>query len=673
MDSIDSNIDYKKRMTDDISLSPNSSSSTHTLPTSVSLSPTSSTSLSAMLVITYSKEFAVECYNIITSKEYTLTQKIITIIRLLNNIMNMEQFFYLDLIITLFLSLYSFFITRNVANNSQYIVQSKPAVEYDYNIYPSMPSGIQFYFYGNLIVNSYFLFYFSYCRFLNGKDIITLRRSIQLLSHCFQISSIGLLILCKERNNHIADLELVGSDRPYDTNYIQVYGQVTFVCTANILTTYSFRVLWHSIILIKTLIDEYLSNFVISRGTLIDLLMILIIPIGSFFSYLSNYHAKDCMRDMMRKLSVTYELNNISRLTEYYDQLTDSCHSKAVNVMIFCMFFVCFFSLQWFMVIWLTCIVTIYALMIEYFLCGKNKYGNTITALLIILLSIGIGIRGLLFTKRVKFYYYNIPSFEISVVLLYCALVFAALVFAVLLVLFTYQNRSHVALSSIPFMIAKSLSLGVYIFIYCPLHPLVSYICGIKSGSTSSESGSKEASEIKDIDDNMSINRIEENHHDHEMSATNNKSYLVLTITKVLVLTLLSPVVDYYFENVEVDLKILYSTTWSTSIPNAYTKFTISHHGSYYNVMVWIIVNYIISQIIAIHIVLRILHHDLEDLESPTYAQTLSPSFSPTSAVSPTLVPTYSPTTSISTDIIEHISRSKIALWCLLGNIHTSI
>lgn len=114
-----------------------------------------------------------------------------------------------------------------------------------------------------------------------------------------------------------------------------VYGEVTFVCTANILTTYSFRVLWHSLILSKTLIDEYISSFIISRGTLIDLLMILIIPVGSAFSYLSNYHAKDFMEDMTRKLSVTYEMNNISRITKYYDQLPDSNHSKAVNILIY--------------------------------------------------------------------------------------------------------------------------------------------------------------------------------------------------------------------------------------------------------------------------------------------------------------------------------------------------
>lgn len=181
----DSNIDYvdyTKRTTDDMSLSPMSSSS---LPTPISLSPISSTSLSAMLVITYSREFTLECYNILKSKEYTIIQKI-TVIRLLNNMMNMEIFFYLDLILTLFLSIYSLLITRNIANNPQFIYQQ--VATDDNSAYPNMPHAIRFYFYGNLIVNSYFLWNFSYCRFLNGKDIITLRRSIQLLSHCFQLS-----------------------------------------------------------------------------------------------------------------------------------------------------------------------------------------------------------------------------------------------------------------------------------------------------------------------------------------------------------------------------------------------------------------------------------------------------------------------------------------------------
>jgi hypothetical protein len=187
-----------------------------------------------MLVITYSKEFTVECYHILLSTEYTMTQKVVTIMRLLNNLMNMEQFFYLDLILTLFLSIYAFVITRDVANNLQYIIQPQVQAEYPT---PYMPHGIQFYFYGNLIANSYFLWYFSYCRFLNGKDVITLRRSIQLLSHFFQLSSIGLLIQCNERNNHISDIEIVGYNCIENSGCIPVYGEVTFICTSNILTT----------------------------------------------------------------------------------------------------------------------------------------------------------------------------------------------------------------------------------------------------------------------------------------------------------------------------------------------------------------------------------------------------------------------------------------------------
>ena len=199
-----------------------------------------------MLVITYSKEFTVECYHILLSTEYTMTQKVVTIMRLLNNLMNMEQFFYLDLILTLFLSIYAFVITRDVANNSQQFQYETGITAQLYSStlnYPYMPHGIQFYFYGNLIVNSYFLWYFSYCRFLNGKDVITLRRSIQLLSHCFQLSSVGLLILCKERNNHISDPELIGYNSCIETNgyvynyCIPVYGEVTFICTSNILAS----------------------------------------------------------------------------------------------------------------------------------------------------------------------------------------------------------------------------------------------------------------------------------------------------------------------------------------------------------------------------------------------------------------------------------------------------
>ena len=636
-------IDYNtNRISDDVSLSPISSS---TLPSSMSSlptplpSPTSSISLSAMVVITYSKEFTIECYHILMSKDYTITQKILTIIRLLNNMMNMEQFFYLDLIITLFLSLYSYFISSDVASNTQqYHYQTNVTAETYSPLYkyPYMPHGIRFYFVGNLVVNAYFLWYFSYCRFLNGKDVITLRRSIQLLIHCFQFSSIGLLILCKERNYYISDSEVVGFNNCKNINDINdiscdpVYGEVTFICTANILTTYSFRVIWHTTILAKTLIDEYLSSFVISRGTVIDLLMVLFIPVGSLFSYLSNYHAKDLMLDMMRKLSVTYEMNNISRSTKYYERMADSYHSKAINVLLSLTIPISLVEI-WnlnglrpeldvptvyvlFIGITSVSIYSTYFLMVEYFLCGKNKYGTMTTVLagnLVVLV-----VYDCLLNDNHDLLY---PT------------VYKTLVYLVLLVVVVYQNRSHVSLYSTPVIVAKTLFLIFYTLIYCPLQPFISYIFSFKYGThCEGNSIDKNTSEIK----GNTVTRIDENESDTGTSA-------YIKIIKVPVLTLLSPIVDYHWENVKSDLKISFPTYTGLATLG---KFTVSHHGLHYNVMIWVIVSLIITTMVTVNE--RKVLYQSEYLVSPSNSQ------SPLS------------------EFFEVYNRLNSGNWCILGKLY---
>ena len=660
---VTSNVEYTNRISDDTSLS--------SLP---------SKALSAILVITYSKEvllssllssftiiiiiiityqFTIQCYDIIISKENTIIQKLIAMIRLLNNLMNMEQFFYLDLIITLFLSLYSFFITRDVANNSQFQYQNINTInaQYYYDNYPYMPPGISFYFYGNLIVNSYFLWYFSYCRFLNGKDVITLRRSIQFLSHCFQLSSVGLLVLCKERHNYIRDWEPVGYNCPVDYNNENgcevLYGSVTFICSANILATYTFRVLWHTTILIKTVLDECLSSFIISRGTIIDLLMIFFIPIGSTFSYITNYHAHGFMKDMMKLLSVTYEMNDISRNTKYYNQLTDSYHSKSINILIF------FTTIQWVVYsilvfttlssfLSLSCVL----LMIEYFLCGKNKYGTMVTVFII---NIAIAI-----SLYYHNYNYNITDPYYSIQLIGVEnkkfLFYFLAIFVLLLVLVVCQNRSHASLYSMPLIVVKSLFLFLYVLVYCPLQPMFSFICSYSRTSNSAEESITSDTTLdinpivkeSDVKDKTEIDTssVTDNGRSNHLKDTARNNAIV--IAKVPVLIFFSPFVDYYWENVEAELQISYPR-YVASIIARYSKFTVSHHQSHYNTIIWI------ESVMAIFSILyvdEIMRFDVEYIETHTASPTLSPTYSPTytidsptpiPTVGPTLYPTYSP------------------------------
>lgn len=96
-------------------------------------------------------------------------EKLIAVMKLLNNWMNSESFFFLDLLFLCGISIFNIIETR---------VINSPAF---YNI-------------SSVVVNCMFTWYFCYCRALNSKDVITLRRSIQLLSHLFRLSTLGLVV-----------------------------------------------------------------------------------------------------------------------------------------------------------------------------------------------------------------------------------------------------------------------------------------------------------------------------------------------------------------------------------------------------------------------------------------------------------------------------------------------
>jgi hypothetical protein len=251
---------------------------------------------SVLDVITFSATVTKECVAVLTDPDRTVWAKLWATFRIVNNFMNREAFFYVDLIICVGFSIYNATVTKPM-------------------------KAFTFYVDGALVINVIFLWYFCYCRYLNGKDVITLRRSIQLLSHSFQISLVGLLVLCNEHHDVIVD----------DNHSHHHYHHVTFHCTGTFLASNTLRILWHVTVLIKSVLDEYFGSFLITRGVAVDFLTILLSPLLIIISLFTDLFAVDVRRYLISKLSVTYEVNDITSNTKFYQSLTDSKHRTMIE------------------------------------------------------------------------------------------------------------------------------------------------------------------------------------------------------------------------------------------------------------------------------------------------------------------------------------------------------
>ena len=190
-------------------------------------------------------------------------------------------------------------------------------------------TALEFYTVGALVFNSVIFFYFSYCRQLNGKDVITLRRSIQLLSHSFQLCTIGLLVLCREQHNDIVDDDT--------TNGIKVRHH--FMCTPTFVFSNVVRILWHFAILLKSFLDEYASNYLITRGVMLDFLTLLVSPPMIVFCLLTDICAIDVISYLIDVMNVTYEVNDITHKTPFYLALDDSKHRLKMEPVLFFIIF----------------------------------------------------------------------------------------------------------------------------------------------------------------------------------------------------------------------------------------------------------------------------------------------------------------------------------------------
>jgi hypothetical protein len=255
-----------------------------------------SVEFSPLDIITFSKDVTDECLAVVRSKDASCCKKVWSIFKIINNFMNREQFFYIDHAICIGFSIYNYVAVH-------------------------VMSAFDYYTIGMLGVNCTFLWYFSYCRYLNGKDIITLRRSIQLLSHGFQITTVGLIILCHAEDNVI-----------YDDEHHQRH---QFVCTQIFLLSNLVRVAWHLLILFKSFLDEILGNFLITRGVVIDIITIFTAPGLISLSLITDITSSDVHDWLVKSLRVDYEVNNITTTTPFYRSLDTSEHKNKLEPVIF--------------------------------------------------------------------------------------------------------------------------------------------------------------------------------------------------------------------------------------------------------------------------------------------------------------------------------------------------
>ena len=95
---------------------------------------------------------------------------------------------------------------------------------------------------------------------------------------------------------------------------------------------------------------------------------------------------------------------------------------------------------------------------------------------------------------------------------------------------------------------------------------------------------------------------------------------------------------------IETKLQISYPR-YVASIIARFGKFTVSHHQSHYNAIIWIEAVVAIFSILVANETVRFIDNRIENIETHTASPTLSPTYSPTYTIdSPTPIPTVGPT-----------------------------
>jgi hypothetical protein len=270
---------------------------------------------SALDILAFSKQVTVECIGVIRSPQASSVQKLWAVARIINNFMNREAFFYIDQLFCVCFCIYNVETTR-------------------------VTKAFEFYSFGTLFLNCVLLWYFSYCRHLNGKDVITLRRSIQLVSHSFQLCIVGMLIWCHENKNHVYDDDNDKDDivDGYDHQTIHRHPHL-FTCTVPFIFANIVRIFWHFTLLFKSLVDEFAGNFLITRGVLVDVITLLVSPPMIAFCLITDICAVDIRSYLIKALSVTFEVNDITCKTPFYLSMKDSQHRNKIEPILFFLIF----------------------------------------------------------------------------------------------------------------------------------------------------------------------------------------------------------------------------------------------------------------------------------------------------------------------------------------------
>jgi hypothetical protein len=418
---------------------------------------------SALDIITFSKDVTDECLAVMRSKDASVCKKVWSIFKIINNFMNREAFFYIDHVICIGFSIYNYLAVH-------------------------VMSAFDYYTIGMLAVNCTFLWYFSYCRYLNGKDIITLRRSIQLLSHGFQITTVGLIILCHEDENVIYD------DEHHHRNQ--------FVCTQIFLFSNLVRVAWHVLVLFKSFLDEILGNFLITRGVVIDIITIVTAPALILLSLITDITSSDVHDWLVKSLKVDYEVNNITTTTPFYRSLDTSEHKNKLEPVIFFLTllssdmlggmqyyddqvlpsteFICteekfvptYFGL---LVVVATTIAMGWSLMVEYCLCKQLKACNVFMFLVTNVASRLYGLYTLREYEICIWANYAVIGSASNVHTSWYRLQCCAAVLSIgMLIIYVYYNWSIVRRKH-GRLFVEYMAFIAYVLCYCPLMPLYQY------------------------------------------------------------------------------------------------------------------------------------------------------------------------------------------------------
>ncbi len=75
-------------------------------------------------------------------------------------------------------------------------------------------------------------------------------------------------------------------------------------CTAPFIFFNVSKIIWHLLIIFKTIVDEILGGYIITRGVVVDFLTILSVPVFLPISMLMDFSASDLRRELMIKLRV---------------------------------------------------------------------------------------------------------------------------------------------------------------------------------------------------------------------------------------------------------------------------------------------------------------------------------------------------------------------------------